>query len=595
MKRKISLEEILIHIFSWLIILIAGYFYLERTLPFDAAFYSFRITETKWFCIDNYRYGVQHTQLLPLLLMIMGCSLKTFLISYSVSFALCNYIIALIILYGYKNSKLALGLVLASVLAYMYKFFYPVSEIHSITAPLFLFAAHVFHYPNKKNNFMYFFITAVIITWTLFIHVISVIPALYVLAYYYAYTKKLKENAPILVFASAYWVLVFWLSKTFLTTKYLASKMIGLKELVQFIKNPNEAFGYMYFKEEFLMNYLPLEILILCCLLFLLFKKEWLQVLVLVAFLIGTWFVIMAYNLHHDAPIVLMNYYGLFGFYCAFPFCVYIFDFISKKKFVLVYAALMVSSLWGIIRCGAFFTDHINYIKRVTAQTKNAKNIVSSANIPWDCIWVSWDLSFESLLASSIQNPACSKTFFTSDTDSIIHGFYNSPNPNDFYNVFFSPRWFMPPFQNSRYYQIAPSGYQWLNTLQDSSFNEQELSKKNVLISSEKNTVYLFKNRFRFIPITVTNKNNFKIPSIPSYLKQVRLSYHVYDRKNKLLFHDGRRSTLESDIEPNGSIETGLCIDCSQLRRGVYYIDADVVVEGSRWLGINQRIKIVLL
>ena len=169
----------------------AGYYYLERMIPFDGAFYSFRISETKWFSIDNYRYS-QHAQLLPLLLILMGCSLKTFLISYSVSFALWNYIIALIILYVYKNQKLALGLVLATVLSYMYKFFYPVSEIHSTTAPLFLFAAHVFNYPNRKNNILYFLITAFIITWTLFIHLISIIPAMYVLAYYFVYSKKLK-------------------------------------------------------------------------------------------------------------------------------------------------------------------------------------------------------------------------------------------------------------------------------------------------------------------------------------------------------------------------------------------------------------------
>ena len=121
--KNLTSTEILIHTFSIVIMLLAGYYYLERMLPFDGAFYSFRISETGWFCIDNYRYGVQHTQVIPLLLLKAGCSLKTFLISYSVSFALCNYILCLIVLYVYKNPKLALGLLLATVLCYTYKFF----------------------------------------------------------------------------------------------------------------------------------------------------------------------------------------------------------------------------------------------------------------------------------------------------------------------------------------------------------------------------------------------------------------------------------------------------------------------------------------
>jgi hypothetical protein len=63
-----------------------------------------------------------------------------------------------------------------------------------------------------------------------------------------------------------------------------------------------------------------------------------------------------------------------------------------------------------------------------------------------------------------------------------------------------------------------------------------------------------------------------------------------------MLFYDGKRSALELDIAPNNSITTGVSVDCTQLHRGkVYYIDVDVVIENKRWLGINKRIKIILL
>lgn len=596
MKLKFSSSEILIHLFSLIIVLMAGYYYLERMLPFDGAFYSFRISNIGWFCIDNYRYGVEHTQVIPLLLVKAGCSLKTFLISYSVSFALCNYIICIVILYGYKNQKMALGLLLATVLSYMYKFYYPVSEIHSTTAPLFLFAAHIFNFENRKNNTLYFLLTGLIIVWFLFIHIISIIPAFFILTYYVAYTKSIKKILPLFIFSVILLVTVFMLSKIVLTTEYLTSKMIGVKELIRFLKKPNAAAGYVYFKTEFLMNYLPLEILGLGCVIFLLIKKEWLQIVTLFVFTIGTWLIIMAYNLNSDAPIVYMNYYGLFGFYFAFPFCIYAFDFISTKKFVLIYAVLMVCSFVGIIRSGALMTDQVNYFKRVTTNMKTSKGIINSANLDWSSLWVSWDLSFQSLLVSSLKNPLQTKTFFDTNDVSVIKEYTTTYNKNCFYTAFFAPGWFTYPFKNLTFYTLSPSNYTCLNTFQDSLFNDAALSNKNTEILSENKTNYLLKNNFRTIPVTIFNHNNFTIPSIPTGLKQVNLTYRVYNSKNKMIFHDGKRSVLEMDIMPNSSLTTGLCIDCTQLRRcRVYYIDVDVAIENNRWLAINKRIKIVLI
>ncbi|MHB8261261.1 MAG: hypothetical protein ACYDCN_02940 [Bacteroidia bacterium] len=595
--KNLTSKEILIHVFSFLILFLAGYYYLERTLPFDGAFYSFRMSETGWFCIDNYRYGVQHTQVIPLLLLKIGCSLKTFLISYSVSFALCNYILCLTILYVYKNPKIALGLLIATLLSYTFKFFYPVSEIHSTIAPLFLFAAHVFHFENRKNNYLYFLLTALFITWFLFIHIISFIPALYILAYYVVYSKSFKKNLPIILFSSLLLVIEFMLSKTFLTTEYLASKMIGVNEVMQFLSNPIAAPGFNYFKDEFFFNYLPLEILYLGCIIFLLIKKEYLQTITLISFTAGTWIIIMTYNLNKDAPIVYMNYYGLFGFYIAFPFCLCVINYVSSKVFVSIYTLLIISSLVGIIRSGALMSDQVNYYERVTTNMKTSKGIVRPANLDWQSLWVSWDLSFQSLLVSSLNNPQQSKTFFsTEDTSRIKEYTSSSTDKNCFFNSFFSPYWFSAPFGNKKYYNLPPSNYTYLNTLQDSLFKDSLLSNKNIDILAPTETIYLLKNNFRTIPVTIVNRNPFLIPSTPSGFKSVSLSYHVFTSKKEMLPKNGKRSSLEMDVQPNDFLTTGVSIDCTQLHRGrVYYIDIDMVIENNRWLGINKRIKIILI
>lgn len=593
--KKLTTIEILIHVSSIVIMLLAGYYYLERTLPFDGAFYSFRMSETGWFCIDNFRYGVQHTQVLPLLLLKAGCSLKIFLISYSISFALCNYILCLIILYVYKNPKMVLGLLIATILSYTYKFFYPVSEIHSTIAPLFLFAAHIFHFEKRKNDFVYFLFSTLFITWFLFIHVISIIPALYIIAYYAVYSKSLRKNLPILIFATLLLVVEFMLSKTFLTTEYLSSKMIGINEVIQFLSNPNATPGFVYFREEFLFNYLPLELLYLGCIIFLLIKKEFLQTVILIAFALGTWIIIMAYNLNKDAPIVYMNYYGLFGFYIAFPFCLYAINYVSSKVFTPIYALLVICSLGGIIRSGTLMSDQVNFYTRITTNMKTSKGIVRPANLDWQSLWGSWDLSFQSLLVSSLDNPQQSKTFFSTEDTSMIKKYNLLSDTNSFFNLFFSPTWFRPPFANKKYYILSSSPYTYLNTSQGSLFKDSLLSNKNIDILAPTETIYLLKNNDRNIPVTIVNRNHFLIPSTPSGLKQINLSYHVFNSKQEMLFKNGKRSALEMDIMPNSSLITGLSIDCTQLHRGrVYYLDIDLVIENNRWLGINKRVKVVL-
>ncbi len=166
---------------------------------------------------------------------------------------------------------------------------------------------------------------------------------------------------------------------------------------------------------------------------------------------------------------------------------------------------------------------------------------------------------------------------------------------NSLFNTFFTPDWFIPPFTNKKYYALTSVPYIYLNTLQDSLFKDSILSNKNIEILAPTETIYLWKNNFRTITITIINYSNILIPSLPAST-QLNISYHILDSQQKMLFHDGKRSTLEMDITSNSSIVTGVSIDCTQLHRGqIYYIDFDLVIENKRWLDINKRVKIILL
>src|ERR1043166_9260095 len=80
------------HLFFVIYYIYSLIFYIERSVPYDAAFVNFKLILANTFNIEHGRWGEFYTMLLPLLGIWTGCSLKTFLVLYSLSFAIWNYI-----------------------------------------------------------------------------------------------------------------------------------------------------------------------------------------------------------------------------------------------------------------------------------------------------------------------------------------------------------------------------------------------------------------------------------------------------------------------------------------------------------------------
>lgn len=197
------------HLFFAVYITLAAVYYLERTICFDAAFYSYKILHYKFFDIENGRWGVIFTQLLPWFGILSGCSLKCFLLLYSVSFALWNYLFFLIIIKVYRNFGVALAYLFALVLFYRYSFFYPVSEIHSTVGPLFLALASASALiksiagADKNKIILHSFFSLLFVVWLGNIHVLSLVPLCFFFAYLIIDQKFFPKKGWIIYFVFA--------------------------------------------------------------------------------------------------------------------------------------------------------------------------------------------------------------------------------------------------------------------------------------------------------------------------------------------------------------------------------------------------------
>ncbi len=93
------------HIFFLVLLLFSVFFYRERMLYSDPAFFSFLVIDGNDYSVALGRWGTVLSQAIPLFALQHGVSLEHFLQLYSASFILVYYLVFLIIHYGFKNAS----------------------------------------------------------------------------------------------------------------------------------------------------------------------------------------------------------------------------------------------------------------------------------------------------------------------------------------------------------------------------------------------------------------------------------------------------------------------------------------------------------
>lgn len=590
-----NLYKYLGHFFFIVYISYCGYYYIERTLPFDGAFYSFKMIHESWFNIENGRWGAFYTQIIPIIGLKCGASLKTFLFLFSISFGICNYIFYLIIQYYFKYTYVALAFILSLLIGYKHSFFYPVSEIHSTVPVLFLILATLKKYSEKTlpiNQMIWLIICTLLILWIAKTHIISIIPLTFILCY------QLIDDGPFrnvkkTITISTISILIFGIILSFIPeNSYESSKMISLESIKSVFISLSNHYGFDFFKGEFSRNYYLPTAIALVCFSYLIYARLFLKAASLFVSLIGFWIIIMAYTRYPDGPYNYQNYYCYWGIFIAIPFCTDIIAKFNSKTIIVVLTIIIFHGYYKISKAGLRFTDRKEYVLRTTRNLHKLhghKFLISETNFFQDMVWSWWNFSFESLLLSSLDGPNNSLSFYSSNSEKeyLERGVSDK---NTFIGVSFAPYWFAVSDINktARYFHLNESVYKKVNSLQDGSFCDTIFNNKNIKINLD-NNYNLLRSEHRVITIEVENLTDSLFKSVITENKKIRLSYRLKDEFGNIVVEEGYRSPLEMDILPHSKIETGLVIALFNVSRGTYEIEVDLVHENMRWFKINRK------
>lgn len=440
------------HILFLFLGILAVFFFKER-LYADSSYYVFRLIDNSSFWVEHSRFILVFSQLLPLLGVKLGLSLKSVLILYSVGHILFFYTIYLVSRYYLKHEYTGLLLLLLQTMGIMSGFFVPMFELYYSAGFIVLFASMLYSKPGWPGMFImgilsFFIFTAHPYSWFLYFLVL----ALHALEYRLKYIKHYIFF--LLIFAG---VLVY---KRNNTSEYEAAATAN------FFNNLGNAvydIGYLKLLVKFMLKqYKALLLLGLVILVLLLYAKAYFRALISLVFFLGTLAVInIAYYYHFDHSRYQEQVYFPLSFLVAYPFAMYLRDHARDIKLWLLSALavmIIIVRIGGIIGDSSNYTGRLDEMKGLIEECRSipgTKFVQKESLLKYD---PNWSYPIETMLFSSIRGEGsltiCSDRDMEHDDNSLKLGPY----------TYLFRRWEIYKVEslNHRYFRLDNSDYSFL-------------------------------------------------------------------------------------------------------------------------------------
>lgn len=412
-----------IAIAALVVLLIAAvYFYKERMLFIDAAYICSKILNTHRLAIEEYRYGCFITQMVPLLASKLGCSLRTILIAYSLSFNLF-YLVVAMLLYRLRAYQFVILLSLYFTLYVSDTFFWTNNEVHQGTAWLLLSFATIFYlekkYPaNYALNIPVFLILSAL---AIFSHPLVIISAAFLWLFvwigkeHWVFTKKtaIIYSMVLLLIVAAKFVL------SNIGDGYDAGRMHNVTHctLPQIIALFNGPVG-AYFINNLLTKYWWVLIIFIAGVYALVKQKKykllWFTILSALAFYIFMGLTYGEEMLDRNVVFYMESEWMTLSIIIAAPF---IFYFLPSLKSGFAMAALVVIIVSRFVYIGTAaqkFTSRIHFINSALTEMKQrhiTKAIVVENGTLKGKVFSDWALPMESLMLSALNGDDPHLTF----------------------------------------------------------------------------------------------------------------------------------------------------------------------------------------
>ena len=400
-----------IGLFSYLsLFLLSLLFYKERTVFLDIAYHMFIIIKDNALAIQNNRFGAAVTQVFPLMASRFSLPIEVIAKIYSACFVLYYFVCYFLCGTILKQYKIALVLLLSTMLFVTDTFYWIQSELPQGLSFLLLFFAFINSLKDDRRSLYLFPLIVFGVVTLVFFHPLIVFPFFFVLFYYFLLDKGYKDKLKVVISAFLLFAICLAIKTLKYKTSYDDNATEGVNNFIYLFPQYFNLHNNKVFLKSCLTTYQWIPIIATLISITLFIQKKWLKLITfLIAFVGMILLVNVSYAFTELERFYSENLYLPIGIILAVPFVVDVIPLISKsKKYAWVSYALVITILIsGVIRiysASGVFADRLNWERVYLNEHKNEKLLVRSTEKQRKKLIMTWATSYEFWLLSSLEH-----------------------------------------------------------------------------------------------------------------------------------------------------------------------------------------------
>lgn len=538
-KNKISWQITIMHLLFGVLFVMAVVLYKER-LFVDCGFYIFYTINDQFFRIENQRYVLAISQLLPLAEVYAGAGLKTILMTYSLCHVTFYYIIFLVLVYRFKDITAGLAILFLQTIGQLYLYFSPMLEICYGAALLVLFYVLLNRTDWSRWRWFWLILLEFMILTS---HPENFIIFFFVVALHIiqnGYQRKL-HNVFIFIF------LGLMIAKFFTFSEYESNKIHYMmkqheNKLYQNFYSPDYVKGianvlYSYFSELVVFFFITLYILIK--------KKQWKITSLFVFTVLGIIVLINVTNYANEFSRYRESLYNPLVPVIALAFLYLFYNHLSSNGKIISFLLLtliIIHRMFQIYQYSKPFTQRVVQMENIirhAAKKSGSKFLINLENCERKNWQLNWSYALESIMLSSLTETGKSVTIATEeDVQNIKAGL---PLTNQSVMI---TRWDIRNDQslNKKYFNCIDGPYIPLNSIDTTVNPEIYQGKINLMIPKK---LSYKKNQTVYVPVSIVNRSS--TPLYSGIKNSITLTYHWVEKESGSMMK-GFSTPLEVDV-----------------------------------------------
>lgn len=385
------------------------YFYKERVIYIDSAYYVFNMINNGIPNAEHNRYALFLYQLLPWAFLKLNFSIPLVLKTFSFSHILIHAL-AFSILVKIKQNKIALLMALMQIICYRECFYLSVNETSLAISSSLLLSGLLRYTKESKNQFIIGLLSFVCIIIAIFSHPMASILIPFILAYY-ALSNSII-NKPIIAICFGSFIVVLLIK--FLTSSsssYETDLYEQIKNSASIISNIKDVYSFKYFaggfniKSNFIQLYIVPLIAFVFGLIYNLNKKKYLLTTFVLLSNIGLWLITIILFNRGDGNMFMEKNFAPWILISIYPLIDVNLQLNKIKVLYFLILSYSINSLYGIYEASKPYTTRYKIIENilVNESKQNQHKLIIQDSLVNHDIWLgTWALPYETLLMSKV-------------------------------------------------------------------------------------------------------------------------------------------------------------------------------------------------